>query len=595
MVASAPDTGRVLYWWGYDMSDANRAGPAMTRQRTAVLGLCVGGLALCPAPALALLEDMPWSPSSTLPWAIAGLLSLWSLAAMLRQRQRRKFMHQRLAQLRRPRARETQAPNSSWAALGSELDQLEQELLQERNAQQADQAVATGLREVGDLTPGAIWSVTLPTDAPARVTYLSRGFEDLYALDRAKVRSDLSSIFSSIHPADIDRTRAAIEQSIFGDTPLHIEHRSQRPDGSFRWTRVLAQIHRNTQGERSWNGFCLDIHELIQLRQTTESALQRARAAHQAQSHFLANVGHEVRTPLNAILGVADLALEQTDLAPDMQQRFSRIRDAGQSLLHLLNDLLDTARLEAGKVELKPTEFALDQLLERVGRWHADTARHKGLDWQLALDPGVRIAVRGDPVRLQQALGNLLSNAVRFTHRGKIEVYARPLLLPQPDGRSWFEIGVTDTGPGIPRDQQDNIFEPFIQGDSSAERRHGGTGLGLAIVRQLMELMQGEVRLDSTPGQGSCFRLRLPLDRVALISAASAHQEPEPGAPLELATEQVAALLARIRHGDPSSRSLLQEWFDPIPANLQGLQQALQRFDFQQAERLLQPLERVPA
>lgn len=577
------------------MIGAPAASPARARRPWAVNAAGPLLLACSPASAQTGLSVSDWAHFPNMLVMVTVLLCVWSLWQLWRMRQRQQAWHQRLAQLRQPRGRASTTKATGWKALETELDQLEQQLISERNDQQADQAVAKGLREVGDLTPGAIWSVTLPEDAQAQVAYLSRGFEDLYAIDRAQVRGDLSRIFETIHPADIDRTRAAIEQSVVQDTPLHIEHRSKRPDGSYRWTRVLARTHRDAQGQRSWNGFCLDIHELIQLRQTAESALQRARAAHQAQSHFLANVGHEVRTPLNAILGVTDLALEQQALAPDMQQRFTRIRDAGQSLLHLLNDLLDTARLEAGKVELKPTEFALDQLLERVGHWHADAARHKGLDWQFALDPGVRITVRGDPVRLQQALGNLLSNAVRFTHRGKVEVYARPLLLPQPDRRSWFEIGVTDTGPGIPRDQQQSIFEPFIQGDSSSERRHGGTGLGLAIVRQLMELMQGEIRLDSTPGQGSCFRLRLPLDRAENSSRTLPRHDPEPMQPLELAAEQAAALLARIRRGDPSSRSLLQEWFDPIPPALQGLQQALQRFDFQQAERLLESVEREPA
>lgn len=577
------------------MTGAHRASSAGADHLWTMLLTVVMTFAAPPALAQTLASRADWLHAVSLPWVVAGLLSSWSLWSLWRQRQRNQALGRRLARLTRSPHSDPATGVRGWAALQAELDQLEQQLLEERHAQQADQAMAKGLREVGDLTPGAIWSVTLAEDGRATVTYLSRGFEDLYATDRAEVRSNLSRIFAAIHPADVDRTRAAIEQTVVQDTPLHIEHRSQRPDGSYRWTRVLAQTHRDAQGQRSWNGFCLDIHELIQLRQTTESALQRARAAHQAQSHFLANVGHEVRTPLNAILGVADLALEQPTLAPDMQQRFTRIRDAGHSLLHLLNDLLDTARLEAGKVELKPIDFALDQLLERVGRWHADTARHKGLDWQFALDPGVRIAVRGDPVRLQQALGNLLSNAVRFTHRGKVEVYARPLLLPQPDGRSWFEIGVTDTGPGIPRDQQQSIFEPFIQGDSSTERRHGGTGLGLAIVRQLMELMQGEVRLDSSPGQGSCFRLRLPLDRAAHLATVSTSHEPEPMQPLELADEQIAVLLKLIQRGDPRSRGMLQEWFEPVPPALQGLQQALQRFDFQQAERLLQSLEQEPA
>ncbi len=251
----------------------------------------------------------------------------------------------------------------------------------------------------------------------------------------------------------------------------------------------------------------------------------REAAASQAKSAFLAQVSHEIRNPMSALLGVADL-LSKTSLDAVQRRHVEVFRSAGASLQALLNELLDMSKIEAGRVDLQPAPFELLPLLEAQMALQRPRAQAKGLEFELILAPGLPGVVVGDAQRLGQALTNLLSNAVKFTSEGRVS-----LTVSRADGSpSQVQFLVTDTGVGIAKDRLEAIFDPFTQADGSITSVFGGTGLGLSITRSLVRLMGGMVSVQSTPGLGSIFDLRLPLPAGQLPAAAPAEPVTEPGA-----------------------------------------------------------------
>ena len=239
--------------------------------------------------------------------------------------------------------------------------------------------------------------------------------------------------------------------------------------------------------------------------QRTNEALARSRdeaeTANRAKSAFVANMSHEIRTPLNGILGLAYLlARDPRDAL--QRERLTKIGDAGQHLLQIINDVLDLSKIEAGKLTLEETDFSLDTLLTTACDMVGERAQGKGLELVVDTDH-LPQRLKGDPTRLSQMILNLLSNAVKFTERGWIRL--RGDLLDDVDGRVHIRFAVQDTGPGIPADRQAQLFSAFEQGDNTTTRRFGGTGLGLSLTRNLAAAMGGEVGLTSAPGQGSTF------------------------------------------------------------------------------------------
>ncbi len=285
----------------------------------------------------------------------------------------------------------------------------------------------------------------------------------------------------------------------------------RRKDGSTVPVSLAVTAMHDDEGQLvGYLGIAYDISLRRQYEDSLRQAMHEARRADRAKSQFLANMSHEIRTPMNAVIGFARL-LEDTPLDADQRGLVTKLRNAGTSLMGLINDVLDLSKIEAGEMTLEAVPFSLHQLLAEQRDLFEAQAVAKGIRFELNLAPGLPDGLVGDPTRLRQVLVNLIGNALKFTSRGGVTLSAEADTAQA--GRVRLRLRVRDTGIGIDAEAQRRLFQPFVQADDSTTRRFGGTGLGLAIVKQLVELMSGQVRLNSSPGVGSEFvaEIELPL------------------------------------------------------------------------------------
>jgi len=349
----------------------------------------------------------------------------------------------------------------------------------------------------------------------------------LYGLDKKDFGNAYHAWSSTLHPDDREFTEGEIQAALRGEREYAPEFRIVRPNGVVRMIKATSQTIYDQDGKvLRMIGTNIDITERKQaemdirklnaeleqrVRDRTEE-LNRANAeliyANRAKDSFLATMSHEIRTPLSGMLGMLEL-LSLTQLNSEQKKTLQAARESGNSLLRILSDILDWSKIEAGKLGLSPQATSLKLLLQEVVTTYSHVASAKGLALRQHVDVRLSPAHFVDSLRLSQILNNFVSNAIKFTKKGEVEVRAD--LLERSDGAEQVRFSVRDTGIGIDQEQQSSLFRDYTQATASTARMYGGTGLGLAISRRLLDLMQGQIDLVSTPGRGSTFSITLTL------------------------------------------------------------------------------------
>ncbi|NLG35482.1 MAG: PAS domain-containing protein [Lentisphaerae bacterium] len=358
------------------------------------------------------------------------------------------------------------------------------------------------------------------TDARLRLvdSYLAPSIDRLLGAPSGTIDNDFEKFLSFIHPDDLPGFRKALRKGLIRRTAhLRLDYRVIDANGRPRWFHTRGSGYAKPDGNFIAYGTTSDItdrkkaeDELRESNLRLEKAVARAnqlareaREASQAKGRFLMQMSHEIRTPMNAVIGMADL-LEESPLDPDQQNYLRILQSAGNHLLGVIDDILDYSKLESHSVQLQSRPFDLHRTAEKCAQLIAVKALEKALEIAFHVAPDVPRFVQGDELRLRQIIINLMGNAIKFTEAGSVS------LLVERAGDDQIRLAVCDTGIGIPAEKIPLIFQRFYQMDHSMTRQYGGTGLGLAITREIIRLMNGDIDVESQPGKGSVFSVRLP-------------------------------------------------------------------------------------
>ncbi len=355
---------------------------------------------------------------------------------------------------------------------------------------------------LAQVAPAGIWR----TDPHGDALFVSANWEEMTGMRDKRWLG--SGWFEALHPADKERVTALLKNSIARSAKFEDEWRWKRPDGSSVWVRGIGAPEYDDRGE--FLGFAcisIDIHRSKQLETDLIKARDMAEQEAESQSAFLANMSHDIRTPMNGVIGFTDLLLE-TQLDDDQRAQVQLIADSGRAMMELLNDILDHAKIASGQLNIVMEPTDLRQKLNHCAKLVEPIAKAKGLSISVWVDDAVPDALKLDQLRVGQIMLNLVGNAVKFTKTGGIDVEAR--MENSTEGQSLL-ISVIDTGIGIDERRLEDIFSAFVQEDGTTAGKYGGTGLGLAISSQLASMMGGRISVHSKRGVGTQFTVRLPL------------------------------------------------------------------------------------
>ena len=409
------------------------------------------------------------------------------------------------------------------------------ELKKDEFAQREREAM---LRSLGDNLPeGVIYTLEIAADGSRRFLYISQGLEHILGLPVARALIDANAVFDLINPEDRERLRQAESEALAGGTELDIQARVISRDGTQRWGQFRAAPRPAEGGSVLFDGVYFDISDQKRTEEHLRQAKAEAEAASRAKSEFLANISHEVRTPLNGVLGMLQL-LETASLTDEEAHYVATALSCGRGLVRVLADILDFSLLDAGAMALKDDRTDVRAIVADVLEVLAIECRNKGVTarGEVAADVPQRLLV--DAARLRQILFNVVGNAVKFTQAGSVSVSV--FVASRLGETITLLCSVADTGIGMPDSQLDAIFEPFTQVDGSLTRKYGGTGLGLGIVKRLTSLLGGHMAVESRQGVGTRFDIAIP----CRLSEPATLQPPAPS--LE-------------NHGPPGTRVLVVE------------------------------------
>ena len=362
--------------------------------------------------------------------------------------------------------------------------------------------------------PALVFQLRRAPDGTYAFPYLGGDVPRFFGDDARQMVRPVAADLMRVYPRDRARLFARLERSAWRQRPVHIEFRYHgSPDPV--WVRAEFVPRRESESQGGavvWSGYAVDAN--IEHARADELARARdlAEAASRAKDEFLAMMSHEIRTPMNGVLGLVEV-LERTQLNPDQMQMITMVQESAGALLQILDDLLDYAKIQAGRLDIVSEPFDVRELVDNAVGLLVGRAHEKGLKVRIGVAPDVAATLRGDSVRLRQILLNLISNAIKFTPRGEVSVSVSSEDLPDTDAgaRQRLSLRVADTGIGIDPEAQARLFEPFIQVESTTTRRFGGTGLGLTICRRLTALMGGALALRSERDRGTELTLQVDL------------------------------------------------------------------------------------
>lgn len=379
----------------------------------------------------------------------------------------------------------------------------------------------TQLRILAEAIPQMVWS----TDAKGCVHYANKRWYNYTGLSYDQTRN--MQWLTAVHPDDRELTEQSWQAAVKSGKIYEVEHRLRAGNNEYRWHLSRALPIKDPSGDiTSWFGTSTDIEDQRQASDQAKAILEQnvsertealkiardeALRASALKSQFVQNISHEIRTPMSGILGMSEL-LSEMEMSPEAREMAHHILLSANTLMGIVNDLLDFSKLEANKATLQKSEFSLRELLEYGSLSVSPEVSKKKIEFHVNVADELPDRFMGDAQKIRQVLGNLLNNATKFTESGDIKV----TVTEQARTENWYSVRfcVEDSGIGIDDETRLKLFEPFVQADGSITRRYGGTGLGLSICRKLVTLMNGEIGVNSKLSEGSSFWFTVPLEKV---------------------------------------------------------------------------------
>lgn len=373
-------------------------------------------------------------------------------------------------------------------------DGLIRDISDSKLAEQRLQESETRFRRLSENVPGVIYQYVINSAGQERFTYVSPKSKEICGIEPEEVIKSSKFLWERVHQDDFISIKEKTAHSARFLTPFSCEFRIKQPNGDYKWFEAASAPEIQGNGDMVWEGFLIDITPRKKAEIALTQAKEKAEKATKAKSEFLANMSHEIRTPMNGVIGMIKL-LEDTPLSEQQLDFLHTIRDSGETLLTIINDVLDFSKIESGNLIIEKQLFNLPNLVESIAKLFEQQVQDKGINFIYYMDIHLPLLIYGDSSRLRQILLNLIGNAIKFTDQGQVSLSVSSTKITSSHQEILFTI--KDTGIGIKGDRIYQLFQPFTQADSSISRRYGGTGLGLSISKTLVELMGGSIWVES--------------------------------------------------------------------------------------------------